>query len=318
MDPNNTDTTNTPAEGVTPVPEPTTEAPQAEPVTPVDQTNPVNPVTPVSPAASTGAPKPSNNRKIILIAAIAGGVVLLAAIALVVFLLLTSVSKQDYRDAARQFNKVGSASSSLYSDVSMLGYATGSTSDSTFNSDVADTEESIAKLKSENETLSKMKAVRVGEGAKLYNAFNDKLKAYLAYGEDLLTSVKNLRPAMVTCDKVSDASEANARVAALKACSSALSGVTDLPNAEFKTFVSTVAKSYQDYADTYESISALSNPYGNQYDQYKALRDKVYEIQDTISNASDDFSDALEKRDDELSVKDSANKLADFLTDKQK
>ncbi len=243
---------------------------------------------------------------------------LLAIIGVVAYFMLTSVSKQDYQEATRQYNKVSVASAGLTSDVASVSYSISGDDDAEFNEAVKEAEDSIAEIKTENEALSKMKAVRVGDGAKLYGTFNDKVKNYLAYATDLIDSVKNLRPAMATCAKVSDATDTASRVAALKGCSSELQGVTDIPNAEMKTFIGTIATAYGDYASIYEQISALSNPYGSQYEQYKALRDKMYDVQDKISEASSTLSDSLEKRDDEMSVKDSAKALGDFLTEKQK
>lgn len=292
--------------------------PDALATAPQEPTPNVIPATPFTPGEPVPEPPKKNTKKIILIASVAAGVVLLAIIAIVIFLFLTTVSKADYRDAAKQFNQVTSASSSLNSDVSSLGASSGSTSDSDFEKSLKDTQDSLDTIKNENESLSKLKAVRVGEGGDLYKTFDDKLDAYLAYGNDLVASVKNLRPAMVACDKVSDADDAAARVAALKTCATSLNDVKDLPNAEFKTFVTELATAYTSYAKTYEGISALTNPYGTQYEQYKTLRDEMYATQDKISAASKTFQESLEKRDDELSVKASADALADYLTEQQR
>ncbi len=346
MNPNDNDPNATPpvdgANSVPVTPEaPTTpiasEAPASpDPVTPITPETPVTPGAPVVPltpstpdttspftagvpAAGPEGPKtPKFSKKMILIAAVVGGAILLAIIAAIIFVALTSVSKEDYRDAVRQYNKVNVASASLTSDVSLLGSAAGNSSDAIFDQRVSEVEDSIAKIKTENAELAKLKAVRVGEGAKLYKTFNDKMKAYLAYGSDLVTSVKNLRPAMVTCDNVSDASDAAARVAAVKACATELEGISDIPNEQMKTYITALADSYKKYASIYEQMTALTNPYGAQYEQYKALRDQSYDVQDAITAAGTTFRKDLEKQDDELSVKDSANKLGDYLSDQQK
>lgn len=321
MNPNDTNPSNTPLAGdVPPAPEAPVSPFTAAPVeTPAPDTTPaaIAPVFATTPETPQ-APKPSNTKKIILIAAIAGGALLLAVIGFIVFTLLTSVSKAEYRDAARQFNQVTLASSSLASDARTLGYSTGSASDSTFESSVSEAEASITKLQEENEALSTMKAVRVGEGAKLYATFNDKLKAYTAYATELVTSVKNLRPAFVVCAKVSGTSGNEERASALKACAKSLSEVENVPNTQMKTYVDAIAKAYNEYASVYTGIAALTSPFGAQYEQYKTLRDKMYTVQDNISDAGDKFSDALQARDDEMSVKESANTLGDYLTDQQK
>jgi flagellar basal body-associated protein FliL len=277
---------------------------------------PANPVgvTPVAPAPQP----PKSRKKLILIISIVSGFLLLAAAAVVVFLLLTTVSKQDYRAAAQQFNKVSQASSKLITDVTGLGASTDSTSESAFNASVKETQDSLANIKTENEALSKLKAVRIGEGAKLYKTFSDKTDAYLVYGNGLLISVKNLRPAMLTCDKINDTTTTAARVAALNACATSLGGISDLPNADFKTLVGVLKDSYTSYTKSYEAMSALTSPFGAQYDQYKTLRDEMYATQDKITAASNTFKDAINKRDDELSVKPSSQALADYLAEKQR
>ena len=247
MDPNATNPNNVPPAGDTP-PAPATPASPEAPVAPeapapVEPEAPVAPATPVTPAApaapnlfaAAGTPEapaapqtpgfaptpasqaPGSKNKIVLIAAIVGGAVLLAIIGVVAYFMLTSVSKQDYQEATRQYNKVSVASAGLTSDVASVSYSISGDDDAEFNEAVKEAEDSIAEIKTENEALSKMKAVRVGDGAKLYGTFNDKVKNYLAYATDLIDSVKNLRPAMATCAKVSDATDTASRVAALRA-----------------------------------------------------------------------------------------------------
>jgi len=349
MDPNSTDKTNTPPAEVptpevpanpetpeTPTPTPveaapTPEAPAAtpEPTAPVATEAPASleaaPVTPTPPAEATpftaGAPEPpkkANTKKIILIAGIAAGAVLLAIIGAILFFVFTTVSKEDYRAAASQFNEVSRSNSKLNSEVSTLSYSTDSATDSEFDETLTAAKDAIANVKTENEELSKLKAVRVGEGGKLYKAFEEKLNPYLAYAGDLVASVEKVRPAMVVCDAVSGTSDAAARVTALKKCSEALGAVGQLPNAEFNTFIGGLKDSYAEYATTYEGISKLSDPYGDNYEQYKTLRDKMYAVQDKIGDASDTFSDGLEARDNEYDVKPSAEALADYLTEQQR
>lgn len=281
---------------------------------------PISPIAPGTPTVSTPqAPQPSKKKKVILLAGIIGGAILLAIVGVAVYLLLTTVSKEDYRQATVQFNKVSDANTSLSTEASTLGDEAATGSDSAFDTALADTEESIATIKTENEALSKLKAVRFGEGAKLYKTFDDKLDAYLVYAGGIVTSVKNLRPAFAVCsDGSAGAADTSSMVAALKACSNALGEVTDIPNAEFKTFIDEIKVAYGEYATVYEKMSALSNPFGAQYNEYMALRDQLTAVQTKISDASEAFSEGLDAREDELSVKDSADALSDYLAEQQK
>lgn len=350
MNPENTDPTNTPPAETpvseTPAPEsapnPTPEfapnpTPESTAPTPIVEAAPAPGVTPqATPEATTSAtaadaapvtatpvgapnPKNANTKKIVLIASITAGVLLLAAIAAIIFTMLNTVSKEDYRAAATQFNEVSRANSTLNSEASTLSrQASGSGTEDSFNDSLKETKDAIADIKAKNDELSKLKAVRVGEGAELYKTFNDKLAANLKYSEGLIASVENLRPAMVTCDKVGDATEASARVTALKACSDALGSVNDLPNEAFKTYVGKIKEGYATYATIYEKTAALTNPYGAQYEEYKTLRDDMRDAQTEISDATREFTTALRESDDTYSVRDSANALGEYLVEQQR
>lgn len=308
----------------------------AQPVAPFDSQAPVNtppvaptpdvvsPEVPVATPFTSGAPVPEppkknpNAKKIVIIASVVGGVVLLALAAFIIFFLLTTVSKDDYRAAVKQYNQLTLASSSLDSDMSSLGSSFIVDSDDGFNETVTKTQDSISKIKTENESLGKLKAVRVGDGAPLYDTFNGKLATYLAYGNDLIVSVKNVRPAMIVCDKIGDADGAEARVTEIRNCVTSLGNVKDIPSAEFKTYVNGLKDGYTQYATTYESMNALTSPYGSQYEEYKTLRDQLRDAQDKISQAGKTFADEIKKHDDDVNVKDSANALGDFLEAKQR
>ncbi len=288
---------------------------QAAPDAQAATTDPSAPVFAAAPPPTP--PSSSKAKKIALIAGIAGGVVLLIVAAVIAYVLLMTVSKQDYQAAAQQYNATSAASTSLTTKASLLSLGLSSSSEEEFTADAKELEEAIATLEEENAALGELKAVRVGEGKEVYATFNTKLTEYVAYAKDLVASVKTLRPALVKCNEVGDATATAARVSALNACAAALNGVGEMPNAEFKTYVDTIKTEYTTYAATYESISKLTSPFGSQSAQYKTLRDTMYDTQDNILAASKSFSEAIEKRDDEVSVKESATALGEFLTEQQ-
>jgi len=297
----NPTTPETPNQVPSPEPTPAPEAPIA--------TTPLGSPTP--------EPKKSVSKKTFIIAGSIVGVVLLAIIAALVYVSMNSVSKQDYAAAATQFNKVSSASSALSGDVSALGRSVDD-DDAAFNEDVIAAEASFTTLETENEALSSLKAVKVGEGKELYDTFNSKVKAYTENGQTILTSVKNVHPALVVCGDSGSSSDAAARVAALKACSESLNKVADLPNANFKTYIDTLKTAYTEYVAAYEASQAIASPFGAGNAQYKVERDKMSAAQKTISTASREFSAAMNKQDEALSVKDSAKALAAYLNEQQR
>jgi len=283
--------------------------------------SPLNPVAPLGSGPATTPPsqgKEFNKKKLIVLAGIIGGVVLLAIIGFVLYMVLMNVSKKDYQEAATQFNTVSSKNSGLTSKVSTLSSGITDDTDDEFNTAVTAVESSITALKDENTKLGNLKATRVGEGKVLYVAFNDKLTTYVADGNKLVDSVKMIRPALVICDKIGASSDTKARLAALKVCTSSLGTVGDIPNVEFKALIASLETGFTKYVTIYEGISALTDPYGSQYAQYKVLRDDSSAAQKALSTAQADFAAAIKKHDDEISVKDTANALSKYLTDQQK
>ena len=304
---------------------PTPQQPSEEPYTPAPGTTPaaesapaadtpeIIPLTPVPPNTSS----PLKNKKLLIIVGSIVAAVLIALISVGLFTSATTVSKSDYQAASAQFAKVTKASTQLTADIYLLSAST-SIEDSAFDENAKKVVDSLTAIKTENAALGKLKAVRVGEGKKLYETFNSKTKDYLANGSDLLISVKTLRPAVIVCNKVASASDSASRLQSLKDCSTAMNKVKDLPSPEFQTFVTVLKKQYADYATTYEQVSTLNDPLGAQYEQYKVLRDKLTKVQTTLTTANKTFIDDLAKRDDELSVKDSSKALSDFLTEQVK
>lgn len=247
-----------------------------------------------------------------------GGFIVLALLGAAGYLMLSTVSAADYRAALQQYNKVADASSDLKSDVTKLSTTLSDSDETAYNDALSATDDPIAALKSENMTLKGMKASKFGESGKLYNTFNDKLTAYLDYGQNLITSVKNLRPAMLTCGETWDKTEAADRIAGLRGCVAELKKVTDIPDESFKTYITAISSTYADYADAYEGMTNLSDPYGDDYDTYVTYRDKLYDIGDKISADASAFMKSLNASDEKYSVKDSADAYSKYLEDHQK
>ena len=251
-----------------------------------------------------------NKKLLIIIATVFGAVVLLGIIAFVAVNLL-SVSKKDYSNASVQFNKVSSSSSSLTLAVSTLQYDTnGSTTDTEFTNDSAAVDTALQTLKDENAKLATFKAVKVGEGKKNFDAFSMKLNDYSTYVKDFATSLKSVRPAFTACGSSVSGTDINVRLAA---CVAALSKVTDVPNADMKQYVTMLQTQYASLKDITAQATALSDPYGKQYEQYKVLRDKRYVVQDAVSSASKDFKSNISKHADDADPKTVANILGDYL-----
>ena len=320
MNPNQSDQPDEPVTPETnPTLEPTKETPNNDvlfPGTPQPIDDPV--VAPAGTTSSDPTPEPKkSNKKLITILGIAGGVVVLAVVAAVLYFLLMAVSAKDYQEAAKQFNVVSSANSKLTSSVSSVASNTDGTNDE-FNNSVKEANDSIAKLKDENKKLGDLKAIRVGDAAPLYQTFDGKLKTYLSYADELIVSVDKARPALLSCNEKATGSDTAARVALVKKCATDLDAVKDVPNPEFKAFLTSSAEARAKFAKVYEGMSNLTNPFGSQFEEYKKLQTELYTAQNELVTARKTLTESLNKRDTEVSVKDSANALSKLLTEKQR
>lgn len=290
----------------------------AAPAAPTITGAPVDPASPFTqPAPGAPAPKPKNTKKIILIAGIIGGVVLLAVVGVVIYLLLTSVSKQDYADAAKQYNEVSSAATAL-SSASLTTTSLSSSTDSEFTKDTQEIKDEIAKVNTEIDDLGKLKAVRVGEGGKLFTEFKTKANGYTSYYAGLVSSFETVRPAFVICNKQNDATTQAEILSTGKACVEALNKSGDIANPEFKTFYDSLKTEFPKIIAAREGVAALTSPYGSQYEQYKTYRDQVYDAQDKVTAAQKAYVKAVNDKIDELNPTDASKALRDYLNEQQR
>lgn len=277
---------------------------------------------PVQPDMSTGSPyqmpQSPKNKKLFIWIGIGVGALLLIGIVAAIIVAMTSVSKDDYRKAYSQMSELSSANSKLNSELSTLQYGLTSATETKFKNDMKSAEEAIEKVRKENEKLAELKAVKVGEGKKQYEEFSEKLENYLKYTEDATKSLKDLYDAAKPCDANVSTSDVAAYKTALNECTSALKKVGNTPNEDVKTYVKSLATEYENLASIIDKLATITNPYGSQYDEYKALRDQTYKVQENIRNAYTDFRSNIEKHSKEVSVKDQADTLVEFLSEKMR
>lgn len=262
-------------------------------------------------------PQPQNNKKLFIWIGVGVGALIIIGVVIAIVIALTSVSKEEYRKAYSQMGELSSANSSLNSDLSTIQYSSISSSTETkFKNDLKSAEEGIEKVRAENEKLGELKAVKVGEGKKKYEEFNEKLDKYLEYTENSLKSMKDLYGAAKPCAGNTSLSDASAYKSALNECTSALKKVANTPNEDVKAYVKSLTTEYENLSSVVDKLSSITDPYGKQYDEYKTLRDQSYDIQDNISDAYTDFKSNITKHSKEVSVKDQADSFADFLSEK--
>jgi hypothetical protein len=318
---------------------PTPEQPQPQPVAqPVAPTPPVAPQ-PVQPAPFVPAgtqPVPAwgaapvqaapmqpqssasgGNKKLIILIACAVGGLIVVGVVVAVLIAMFSVSKKDYNAAVDQYNELSSANYTLSSKVSSVTYGVDSATDTTFDNDMDAANKALEKVKSENAALAKLKAASLGESGSKYKAFNTKLEAYLTYDANLLSSLGDVRDALVTCSEASDTpSSASAMIDAIDGCVADLGKVSNVADADVKEYISKIKDEFTNLSSIFSQLSKITDPYGKQYDQYKSLRDQTYTVSDNLTAARSDFHSNLEKHADAVDPKDAADDLSKYLESK--
>jgi len=279
------------------------------------------PLQAVAPVPSYGGlpPQPGGgSKKGLIIGLIAGGVGLLVVVIVAVLLVVSmSVSKEDYTAAYEQYADVSSANRTLSGKVSLLQYGLNSGTDTSFNNDAEAARDATKDLKKENDELGELKAMKTGEGKEKYRAFSEKIEAYTKYVDEMVVSLKDARGAIGECSNttVSPSKAVEVR-AAVDACVTALEGIGSTPNGDIKEYANSLKDQYKNLSSIIVKLAAIKDPYGDQYDQYKTLRDQVYDIQDKVRAAGTDFRSNLGKHLGQVDPKDAADDLGEFLLEK--
>lgn len=302
-----------PVAPVTPAPV----APAPQPIVPAGAPAPAwNPAAPqpVQPAAFTPPSKGLNKKLIIIIACAVGGLVIVGVV-IAVLIAVFSVSKKDYNAALDQYNELSSANYTLSSKVSTVTFGVDSSTDTTFDNDMDAAKKALDTVKSENAALAKLKAANIGESGAKYKAFNTKLEAYITHSTNLLSSLGDVRDAMLTCDKAGESS-ASTMIAAIDTCVTDLGKVSNVADADVKEYIGKIKTEFTSLSSIFGQLSKITDPYGKQYDQYKSLRDQTYAVSDNLSNARSDFHSNLEKHSDAVDPKDAADDFSKFLESK--
>lgn len=287
--------------------------PQAQPQ---PQFQPLQPSAPTPVAQAAPPASGGNKKKLIIIIASVVGVLVVAGIAIAVAFALFVPTKKDYEAASTQLDSIKSEAQALSSLGPDIEYSFLGSYDS-FNEHESSAKASITKIREESKKLSELKAMRYGEGADKYKAFDAKLQAYLTYLSDYLTSLSNSRGAIKTCSASSaDASSSTALKNFVDSCVSALKSVGDIPNEPTKQLLSKLQTEFEKYSSLISQLAAITDPYGKQYTQFLSIRDKIQTVDDNIVKIQDDYTASVDKQVEELSLKDAVSNLTTLLQEK--
>ena len=295
---------------------------------------PAAPVAPAPEAVPAGAPQPpqapkSRKKLIILLSSIGGAVLLLAAAVTLYLIFLAPPSKEDYREAKAQYDKVMAAASDLegFTDDSTALTDVETASEEEVASLVKDARDDIEAIKKENETLGSLRAVRVGDGKELYEAFDAKLSAYVTFYGDLVTTMENVAPSIRECSKgaesigstssyTSQKEYAQKYVSVYSRCAELYKGVS-APNATFAAFLTKAAKLYDSLASIFDRLSTMDLSSGTSSAGYSSVMSEIYSLQQDAKDATDELEKEGTASEKEYSISETGDALSALLVAKQ-
>ncbi|PID33093.1 hypothetical protein CR969_02575 [Candidatus Saccharibacteria bacterium] len=278
---------------------------------PVQPTQPVPPVQPVQPVAAPSlAPKKSK------LGVIIGGsvalVLLIVGIILAV-LFLSGPSQRDYKQAADKYEEIGQKLMSVGTKSSSVYYGFSSSTETSFKNDIEDIKESLEKIKKYNKELGEMKAVKKGPAKEPYDKFNDKFDKFVTYVEEFSDSMVAAKEGFSGCDRAMNGSS-SVTIKAINDCVADMGSAEDkVKNKTLKEFISKFKSEMKLMSDLYAKAKAIKNPYGRDYDKYRALKEQLYEVQGRLRDAAQDMRSDIEKDMKKLDPRDEAKELSKIL-----
>ncbi len=200
---------------------------------------------------TTPSPHGRNNKKLAyIIAAVVGAVLVIGSIIAIV-ISLTSVSREDYRDAFSTTGDASSALSDIDLDTSRLVSISSRLSEDEANKNIGEVKESIDALKEKNQEISELKAVTNDQEAReKFDAYSKKAKEYEAFAQSLVDS-KSGYAALSVCESIdaSDGGSVDAVNDAFKKCEDALNSA-NVKNEDFKSLL----EAYKEFINELQSI----------------------------------------------------------------
>lgn len=272
------------------------------------------------------APQKQGSKKGLIIGLSVGGAVLLALIVTLIVLAVTvwsGPSKTDYRSATQTMRNLtgsyNSANSSLklYANGLTYGYATSSSKDR-FT-------EAFEKYKADAQGLEDMKVLKDDEVKKAYDAFKTKNEKFVAYVDDMTSSLDEMGEVANKCKSsnysssmysgVSDPDEILKRFdKAIDPCKTALKNLESAKNqvlAKFaKDMSSSIVKMRGILADMVKAAKARN--VSKVYSLQSSLIKETTALRTVSTNFSQDFREETEANE----VKDELNALSQLISEK--
>lgn len=246
---------------------------------------------------------------------IAGGVLLLLVSALLIYNVLITPTKQPYRDALSQYKNVYNANVAFSQTGANLN-ASGATEEQ-FGKNIEVSENALKALEVEVEALGKEEVLQTGTGKELYDAFKEKLTAYVEYNEGVLASIREVRPVIYNCSQLmSSVPESATGVLEMQNCATSVGEAAKVEDQDYKALAQAFSKSYGEFAVNLQKVTKLKDPKGADKTEYNSLLDEREMILESMNTASGAFAKSLQAHRAEVDITETAKALDDYLSKK--
>lgn len=233
---------------------------------------------------------------------------------LLIYGILVTPARQPYRDALAQYNNVNNALSGTN-----IGLNTSTADDEQFDQNVAAVQAAFASLEKENEALAKQEVLTTGEGKELYDAYSERIVAYIDYNKDVITSIQTVRPILQECSGAMDSvTENNEGGKILRECAKKTESVSDIPDADYKQLIESFHENYAALATIFEQLDELSDPDGADAARKAELEEERDQVMKNFETAGATFSSDIQVHRKQLLTTDTAAELKSYLSDKSK
>lgn len=262
---------------------------------------------------------PHESKKALIIIASTIGFLVIVGMVTAVLMVAFSVSKKDYRAALAQYEKITSTNRQLGAKVSSLSYGIKYSSSAAFTKNTDEARRLIKEIRHQNVELSEMKAVRSGEGKKLYQPFSSKVASYTTYADNMVSSLNDTRTTLLACNTAaSSSSTALGAKQAADVCVGELKKVRNTPDADLRNYLNVYQTQMGKLSSVAGQLASITDPNGAQRDRYAMLRRQVLEVQGSIKTEGVKLQDNMNAHEKEVSPAVTAEALSTYLMSKSR
>lgn len=243
---------------------------------------------------------------------IAAGLLIIGG--LLIYGILVTPQRQPYRDALAQYENANRALSATSVSVNAS-----TASDEDFNKGIEAVEAALNSLQIEVDALGEEEVLTTGEGKELFDAYNERITLYIAYNNDVVESMKVLRPILLECSELMDGIESDsAGATAMQTCADEMDKAETVPDADYQVLAEAFGENYQQLADTFKEKQAIIDAGQKDSDRYRELVAEQSTILEDFNNDGTNFATDVKNTRETLLATDSARLLLEYLKDESR